>query len=415
MTLSTTFRLALGAAMLAVPAAAQQVVRLPAQDRALGGRISTVFAVGKVEGQSWEMLNNAEQAAFDRSDNLYVLDRGNQRVLVFDRAGRFVRQLGHKGGGPGEFEVPTGLAVLADGSLAVLDLAHQNLSLFGADGRFRRTVAWQPAWGFPERTLAADPRGGVVTMLRPGMVPEPGRALPAVQSQALARVSLAGNGAAVRFFTLPSLAPVQQRVENSSNGTRMSVRIAGSPEFAPVTRWGMLPGGNVALTHTQLYTVKVLDANGRVVRLLQRPVPVRRPTERDRERARNQVRERMQSGRGMIIVTRGGGGGGQAGPPPMSREQIEQRVRELQFADTVRTIQGMTVTPSGKLWIERTPATIGEPGPIDILTPDGRYLGTLNGTKLPVAISATGRAVYLERDDEDVERVVVRQLPAGWY
>jgi hypothetical protein len=204
-------------------------------------------------------------------------------------------------------------------------------------------------------------------------------------------------------------------VENSSSGTRMNVRMMGSPEFSPVTRWGVLPGGGAALTHTQLYTVKVLDARGRVVRLLQRPVPVRRPTERDRERSRNQVRERMQSGRGMIIVTRGGGGGGQAGPPPMSREQIEQRVREMEFADTVRAIQGMTVTPSGKLWVERTPATIGEPGPIDILTSDGRYLGTLNGTKLPYAISATGRAVYLERDDEDVERVVVRQLPAGWY
>jgi hypothetical protein len=417
MTRFRTLRLTLAAVVLAVPAAAQQVVRLPAQDRALGGRISTVFAVGKVEGRSWEMLNNAEVAAFDRADNLYVLDRGNQRVLVFDRAGRFVRQLGHKGGGPGEFEVPMGLAVLADGSLAVIDLAHQNLTLFGADGRFRRTVAWQPAWGLPDRNLAADPRGGLVAMLRPGLVFGPGGRLPTNQNQALARVSLTGDGSAAPFFTLPSLAPVRQRVDNSGGATRVNVRMTGPPEFAPVTRWGVLPGGGVALTHTQLYTVKVLDARGRVVRLLQRPVPVRRPTERDRERARDQVRERMQSGRGMIIVSRGGGGGGggQAGPPPMSREQIEQRVRELQFADTVRTIQGMTVTPSGKLWVERTPATIGEPGPIDILTPDGRYLGTLTGTKLPVAISATGRAVYLERDDEDVERVVVRQLPAGWF
>ena len=405
------------ATLLATQAAAQQVVRLPARDRPLGGRITTVFAVGRMEGRSWEMLSNAEQAVFDRADNLYVLDRGNQRVLVFDRAGRFVRQLGHKGGGPGEFEVPIGFTVLADGSIAVLDLAHQNLTLFGTDGRFRRTVAWQPGWGFPDRTLVADPRGGVVTLLRPGLVPGPGGALPTRQTQALARVSLAGNGAATPFFTLPDLSPAQRRVDNSGGATRVNLRITGPPEFAPITRWGVLPGGAVALTHTQLYTVKVLDANGRVVRLIQRPVPVRRPTERDRERARQEVRERMRTGRGMVLVTRGSGPGGRAppGPPPMSREQIEQRVRELQFADTVRTIQGMIVTPSGKIWVERTPASIGDPGPIDILTPDGRYLGTLNGTKLPAAISATGRAAYLERDEDDVERVVVRQLPAGWY
>ena len=411
------FTIALALSLGASRAAAQQVVRLPAQDRPVGGRITTVFAVGKMEGQSWEMLNNAEQAVFDRADNLYVLDRGNARVLVFDRAGRFVRQLGHKGGGPGEFEVPIALAVLQDGGIAVLDLAHQNLTLFGADGRFRRTVAWQPSWGFPDRTLAADARGGVVTLLRPGLVPGPGGALPTRQEQALARVSLAGTGSTTRLFTLPDLSPVQRQVDNSGGGTRVNMRITGPPEFAPITRWGTLPGGGVAITHTQLYTVKVLDANGRVVRLLQRPVRVRRPTERDRERARERVREQMRSGRGMIMVTRGGGpgGGAPAGPPPMSPERIEQRVRELQFADTVRAIQGMTVTASGKIWVERTPANIGDPGPIDVLTPDGRYLGTLNGTKLPAAVSATGRAVYLERDADDVERVIVRQLPAGWY
>jgi hypothetical protein len=49
------------------------------------------------------------------------------------------------------------------------------------------------------------------------------------------------------------------------------------------------------------------------------------------------------------------------------------------------------------------------------VTADGRYLGTVRGLRLPAAISATGRAAFLERDGDDVERVVVRQLPAGWF
>lgn len=419
MTMQMSFRLALAAlALSAAQAAAQQVVRLPAQDRPLGGRITSVFGVGTTEGRSWEMLSNAEAAVFDRADNLYVLDRGNHRVLMFDRAGRFVRQLGHKGGGPGELEVPVGLTLMADGSVAVLDLAHQNISLFGADGRFRRTVAWRPEWGLPGRDLAAEPRGGVVAMLRPGLNLGPGPnagTLPrAGQAQRLARVSLAGAGAAETLMEVPDASVTQSRVDNAGGAQRVNVRMMGPPEFAPVTRWGVLPGGGVAITHTQLYTVKVLDARGRVVRLLQRPVAVRRPTERDREHAREQVRERMRSGRGMIMIMRGPGGGG-AAPPPISREQVEERVRELRFADTVRTIQGMIVTPSGKLWVERTPPVIGDPGPIDILTPDGRYLGTLRGTPLPAAVSASGRAAYFLRDENEVERVVVRQLPAGWF
>lgn len=403
---------ALALAVTVSAAPAQRVVRLPAQDRALGGRITTVYSIGAMEGRTWEMLNNAEQAAFDRADNLYVLDRGNARVLVFDRGGRFVRQLGKKGGGPGELEVPVSLAVLADGSVAVLDVAHQNFSVFGADGAFRRTVPWQPEWGFPGRDLAADPRGGVLAVIRPGLTPQAARTGSVRRSQVISRVNLAGGGAATRLFEIPD--PTVTQTSSSGPG-QVNFRVMGPPEFSPLTLWGPLPNGGVALTHTQLYTVKVLDANGHVVRWLQRPVRVRRPTERDRERARQQLRERMQSGRGMIVVTRGGPGGGGGPPPGISREQVEQRVRELRFADTVRTIQGMVVTPSGRLWIERTPANVGDPGPIDLVTADGRYLGTLNGTRLPAAISATGRAAYLERDADDVERVIVRQLPAGWY
>ncbi|HEX9935918.1 MAG TPA: 6-bladed beta-propeller, partial [Longimicrobium sp.] len=144
--------LALILTFIAAPSAgAQRVIRLPEQDRPLTGRVATVFTIGAMEGRSWEMLSNADQAVFDRDDNLYVLDRGNARVLMFDRAGRFVRQLGRKGGGPGELEVPLSVAVLAGGWVAVLDLAHQNVSLFGADGRFVRTVPWNREWGMPGR------------------------------------------------------------------------------------------------------------------------------------------------------------------------------------------------------------------------------------------------------------------------
>ncbi|HEX8242241.1 MAG TPA: 6-bladed beta-propeller, partial [Longimicrobium sp.] len=264
-------------------ALAQRVVRLPERDRPIGGHITTVYGIGAMEGRSWEMLNNAEQAAFDRADNLYVLDRGNARVLVFDRNGRFVRQLGKKGGGPGELEVPVALAVLRDGSVAVLDLAHQNFSLFGADGRFQRTVPWRREWGFPGRELAADPRGGaVLALLRPGLTPQLVRGGSVRQNQVITRVSLAGGGAPARLFEIPDLAVART---SSSGPGQVNFRVMGPPEFSPLTLWGALPNGGIALTHTQLYTVKVLDANGRVVRLIQRPVPVRRPTARDRERA----------------------------------------------------------------------------------------------------------------------------------
>ena len=413
--------LALILTSLAAPAAgAQRVIRLPEQDRPLSGRVPTVFTIGAMEGRSWEMLSNADQAVFDRDDNLYVLDRGNARVLMFDRAGRFVRQLGRKGGGPGELEVPVSVAVLTSGVVAVLDLAHQNVSLFGADGRFVRTVPWNREWGMPGRQFQGEPRSGALVMVRPGLNPEALRAGSAPRTQALMRMPLLDGSTARRLLEIPDVSVVQSSGNEQGGQRTVRMRMLGPPEFSPLTLWGVLEGGSVALTHTHLYTVKLFDINGRPVLVMQRPVRVRRPTARDRERARQRLREQLQSGRGMVMVTRrqGPGGGGappRGGGPGLSREQIEERVREMQFADTVRAIQGMTVSPRGKLWVERTPASIGDPGPVDILMSSGQYMGTVTGLRLPEAISVTGRAVWLERDDDDVERVVVRQLPPGWF
>ncbi|HEU0054210.1 MAG TPA: hypothetical protein VFQ39_13580, partial [Longimicrobium sp.] len=146
-------------------------------------------------------------------------------------------------------------------------------------------------------------------------------------------------------------------------------------------------------------------------------VRVRRTTEADREFARKRQQEMMANGSAMrVTMTRGGGGGGTPPPggEPLSPQQVESMLGGMEFRDTIPALQGMTVAPSGKLWIERTPARWGDLGPIDVVTETGNYLGTITGQRRPLAISASGRAAYVERDENDIERVVVRQLPANW-
>jgi hypothetical protein len=93
---------------------------------------------------------------------------------------------------------------------------------------------------------------------------------------------------------------------------------------------------------------------------------------------------------------------------------MERMLAEMEFADTTPALRGLRVAPSGKLWVERTGPVVGESGPIDLVTPEGQYLGTITGSALPDAISRSGLAAYIERDDDGVERVVVRRLPEGW-
>jgi hypothetical protein len=72
---------------------------------------------------------------------VYVVDAGSSRVLVFDFEGRFLRAVGRKGQGPGEFATPTGMALTGDGGFAVADRDNNRIQLIGPDGTFIRSVA----------------------------------------------------------------------------------------------------------------------------------------------------------------------------------------------------------------------------------------------------------------------------------
>ncbi len=71
---------------------------------------------------------------------IYVVDAGSCRVLVFDFQGKFLRAVGRKGQGPGEFATPTGMCLTKDGGFAVADRDNNRIQLFGPDGKFSRSI-----------------------------------------------------------------------------------------------------------------------------------------------------------------------------------------------------------------------------------------------------------------------------------
>jgi hypothetical protein len=86
----------------------------------------------------------------------------------------------------------------------------------------------------------------------------------------------------------------------------------------------------------------------------------------------------------------------------------------MPFAEFISVLTGMITDAQGWIWVQRRHTDSTERGPIDLITATGRYVGTLPPQRLPVAVSATGRAAYIVTDDLGVEHVEVRQLPATW-
>lgn len=85
--------------------------------------------------------------AVDGDGNLYVADTYNNRVEVFDAEGNFIRAWGKQGDRPGTFSRPKGIAVDADGHVWVADAVQDILQCYTADGRF---LMWMGGHGlFP--------------------------------------------------------------------------------------------------------------------------------------------------------------------------------------------------------------------------------------------------------------------------
>ncbi len=78
-------------------------------------------------------------------ERIYVVDIGgvsstNHRVRVFDaKAGTHLLDIGTRGAGPGEFNLPRDLAIGKDGQLYVVDGGNFRVQVFSRDGKFVRS------------------------------------------------------------------------------------------------------------------------------------------------------------------------------------------------------------------------------------------------------------------------------------
>lgn len=85
--------------------------------------------------------------AVDPDGYLYVTDMYNNRVEVFDADGNFMRAWGKSGDRPGTFSRPKGIAIDADGHVWVADAVQDILQCYTADGQF---LMWMGGHGlFP--------------------------------------------------------------------------------------------------------------------------------------------------------------------------------------------------------------------------------------------------------------------------
>lgn len=119
-----------------------------------------VLSVGELEGEDPYLLSGVAGAALLDDGGIVVGDRASGTLRVFDARGRFIREMGGVGEGPGEFGYLSFLALNGD-TLTVYDSSLTRLTRFTLDGRLVSTTPFQ-GLSAPDQYVARLDHGGHV-------------------------------------------------------------------------------------------------------------------------------------------------------------------------------------------------------------------------------------------------------------
>jgi DNA-binding beta-propeller fold protein YncE len=108
-----------------------------------------------VSGASPTTFNLPTDIGFAPNGDLYVSDGyGGARVVKFSRDGKFLIEWGRRGDGPGQFRLPHNLVVDAQGRVYVTDRDNQRIEVFDANGKF--LTEWKDTGGISGLGITKD-------------------------------------------------------------------------------------------------------------------------------------------------------------------------------------------------------------------------------------------------------------------
>ncbi len=105
------------------------------------GKVLMTLGKEGVTGDGPDLFNQPNAVAIAPNGDIFISDghdrgKGNARVMKFTPEGKFIKQWGGHGSGPGQFEVPHTLAFDSQGRLFVGDRANNRIQIFDQDGNF---------------------------------------------------------------------------------------------------------------------------------------------------------------------------------------------------------------------------------------------------------------------------------------
>ncbi|MEX2283759.1 MAG: hypothetical protein WEE89_14835 [Gemmatimonadota bacterium] len=351
--------------------------------------------IGMVDGPPEYLFGGPSNILLQRDGSIVVVDyagMGSPMIRRYDKSGKFLRNVGGRGEGPGEYRGPTGLAELADGRILLSDPRNRRVTIYSAAGVVETT------WNLSEYSYAI--RGVEQLKVAPnGMVhmrfSEPTREL---GNSEISILRLRADGTIVDTIKPPALPDFElPRLTATSASGRG--RVSMTVPYWPRAFWTFSSRGYFITALPNRYSIDIKQGN-QVVSIRRNVEPIAISAE-ERQEQRDFTRDRLRAF---------GTFNGSVPDVPRTKPYFKWittfddgriwaslSTRSERYDPPTRTVEGRT-QPSLR-W--------REPTMFDVFEPDGTYVGQV----------AVPDGIYLEsvrgdvawgytRGEEDVPYVV---------
>jgi hypothetical protein len=305
----------------------------------------------------------------DDNENIYIIERRDQVIKVFNFDGKQINTIGAKGSGPGEFQaIMPVLALTKDRRLLVQDAASRRTSFFDSSGRFMKSFQWRRGYG--KYLLTKDSSFIVCAMEHSGYA---GYLMAQITVN---EVDFDGNERQIEGeFAVLKNSPIRQ-----GNVLHYYVPpVVTTSEFA-----GDQDKGRFYHCINNKYLIEVYNTSGKIFRKIDRPYEPVRFTNED-----------AKVYRASIIAP---------------NEEIIKAIKERELPKEKSIVEKMLVDDKSNLWIQTNEIKVDGDKihtAFDIFDSEGYYFAKVWTATIP-AIFKKGKMYRMDRDKDTGYRTLKR-------
>jgi hypothetical protein len=354
--------------------------------------------IGVLEGRDEYQLFDVSAAARQSDGDIVVVDGGTREVRLYGRDGTFMRTLGGRGSGPGEFQNPAQVLVTTADSVTVWDNANFRITRFDSAGAFVDAQSLN--------------RGTLAKAIGPPNFPAAGALLP--NGDVLVRLVEKPLFEKTAVKTIPKLPPGVSRP--GSGALRVSADLSridtlmffgGAEQAAVDAPWGQMflvpPVAKRTLTAVQATQPKVCigdqegpevvcfgpGASRTMVRWTANPAPV---TEWEVAAWRDTIME--------LYTLK------------MSEDDVRRALHQVPIPTVRPHYSGIVLDRVGHLWVELAPVSGAAPDPVDhlVFDPTGVLLGSVALPPIDVLEIGDDYVMGIYRDELEIEYLQVHEI-----